>query len=125
MLNEYEIKFKKFDKKRSQDTQINELINDLKKIGIKVIDNGKFSNGYGEAICLILTQLLDKYLVNQNFIFKKPKFDTEDIIEDIKIENKRKGFSGKKSNANMTGNKYLLKMVYLLYLLRQTIIRLI
>ena len=108
MLNEYEIKFKKFDKKRSQDTQINELINDLKKIGIKVIDNGKFSNGYGEAICLILTQLLDKYLVNQNFIFKKPKFDTEEIIEDIKIEKKTKAFSGKKSNANMTGNNYLL-----------------
>lgn len=32
-------------------------------------------NGYGEGVCLIITQLLDKYLVNQNFIFKKPQLE--------------------------------------------------
>jgi hypothetical protein len=109
VLNEYEIKFKKFDKKKTLDAQINELTNDLKNVGIKIVENAKFSNGYGEAICLVLTQLLDKYLINQNFIFKKPKFDTkiqtEEILDDIKLETNRniRTFSGKKFNATMTG----------------------
>lgn len=48
------------------------MLNDLKAIGIKIIENSKYQNGYGEGVCLVLTQLLDKYLINQNFIFKKP-----------------------------------------------------
>ncbi len=73
------------------------------------MDNAKFANGYGEGICLILTQLLDKYLINQNFIFKKPKFDTkiqtEEIPEEIKVDSMKlkRTFSGKKFNATMTG----------------------
>ncbi len=72
------------------------------------MDNSKFINGYGEGICLILTQLLDKYLINQNFIFKKPKYDTkiqteEVVVEEIKVETNRR-FSGKKFNSTMTGN---------------------
>jgi Intra-flagellar transport protein 57 len=63
---------KKFDKKRSIEAQLSDLLNDLKQIGIKIIENSKYQNGYGEGVCLVLTQLLDKYLINQNFIFKKP-----------------------------------------------------
>jgi hypothetical protein len=32
-------------------------------------------------VCLILTQLLDKYLINQNFIFKKPKHNDDEKNE--------------------------------------------
>jgi len=70
-----EVKFKKFDKKRTIEAQLMDLINDLKAIGIKIIENSKYQNGYGEGVCLILTQLLDKYLINQNFIFNKPIFN--------------------------------------------------
>jgi len=71
-LNTVEIKLKKYDRKRQIEPQLLDLINDLKAIGIKIIENSKYQNGYGEGICLVLTQLLDKYLINQNFIFKKP-----------------------------------------------------
>jgi hypothetical protein len=76
---------------------MNELCGDLKQIGVKIMDNIKFNNGYGEGICLILTQLLDKYLINQNFIFNKPKFiepeyepvqnDFEEIILEDNLNN--------------------------------------
>jgi hypothetical protein len=105
LLNEFEIKFKRYDKKRTQEIQISELLNDLKSVGIKVVDNGKFTIGYGEGICLILTQLLDKYLINQNFIFKRPKYDTKvETVEEIKVENNnsKRTFSGKKFNSTMT-----------------------
>lgn len=51
-------------------------------MGVKVIETSKYQNGYGEGVCLILTQLLDKYLINQNFIFKKPKF-VEELVKEI------------------------------------------
>jgi hypothetical protein len=35
-------------------------------------------------VCLVLTQLCDKYLIKQNFIFKKPKFQDIQEIEKIK-----------------------------------------
>lgn len=74
-MNSVEIKLKKFDKKRQIEVQLHDLINDLKAIGIKIIENSKYQNGYGEGVCLVLTQLLDKYLINQNFIFKKPELN--------------------------------------------------
>lgn len=80
-----EIKYKKFDKKRTIEAQLMDLINDLKAIGIKIIENSKYQNGYGEGVCLVLTQLLDKYLINQNFIFNKPKFNSG--IEENKDHN--------------------------------------
>lgn len=81
-MQEYDIKFKKFDKKRTVEAQLSDLINDLKSIGVKIIDNSRYQNGYGEGVCLILTQLLDKYLINQNFVFSKPKL-IENKIEEI------------------------------------------
>jgi len=82
---EFEIKFKKFDKKRSVDGQLNDLLSELKQIGIKILENSKLNNGYGEGVCLILTQLLDKYLIIRNFIFKKAKLQEEEkiVLEDI------------------------------------------
>lgn len=73
LLEDFEIKFKRFDKKRTIETQLNELITELKQTGIKIVESSKYQKGYGEGICLILTQLLDKYLINQNFIFKRAK----------------------------------------------------
>jgi len=61
-------------------------LSDLKYLDIKIIENIKLSsilNGYGEGICLIITQLLDKYLVNQNFIFKKPNLDSKNKQQDL------------------------------------------
>ncbi len=82
-MQEYDIKFRKYDKKRTVEGQLSDLLNELKTLGIKIIDNSKFVNGYGEGICLIITQLLDKYLINQNFIFKKPKFIQSEPNEEI------------------------------------------
>ena len=39
LLQEYDIKFKKFDKKRTPEAQLNDLLNDLKQIGVKIIEN--------------------------------------------------------------------------------------
>ena len=51
---------------------------------IKVLFNSRFKYGYGDGVCLVLTQLCDKYLIKQNFIFKKPKFQDIQEIEKIK-----------------------------------------
>ena len=90
------MKFNQFDNKRTIEAQLHELLDDLKSIGIKIIENSKYQNGYGEGICLILTQLLDKYLINQNFIFRKPLLtsneeneenNNEEIMEDFQSVN--------------------------------------
>ena len=84
ILQEIDIKFKKYDKKKQQEVQIQELLNDLKNLQIKVLYNSRFKFGYGDGVCLVLTQLCDKYLIKQNFIFKKPKFQDIQEIEKIK-----------------------------------------
>ena len=84
ILQEIDIKFKKYDKKKPQENQIQELLNDLKNLQIKVLYNSRFKFGYGDGVCLVLTQLCDKYLIKQNFIFKKPKFQDIQEIEKIK-----------------------------------------
>lgn len=96
ILAEFDVKFKKYDKKRTAEGQLSDLITELKSIGIKIIENSKLQNGYGEGVCLVLTQLLDKYLINQNFIFKKPKLldqfdeyqgDFDDIVLEEYVSN--------------------------------------
>ena len=84
ILQEIDIKFKKYDKKKQQEIQKQELLNDLKNLQIKVLFNSRFKYGYGDGVCLVLTQLCDKYLIKQNFIFKKPKFQDIQEIEKIK-----------------------------------------
>ena len=84
ILQEIDIKFKKYDKINPQEVQIQELLNDLKNLQIKVLYNSRFKFGYGDGVCLVLTQLCDKYLIKQNFIFKKPKFQDIQEIEKIK-----------------------------------------
>ena len=84
ILQEIDLKFKKYDKKKPQDVQIQDLLNDLKNLQVKVLINSRFKYGYGDGVCLVLTQLCDKYLIKQNFIFKKPKFQDVQEIEKIK-----------------------------------------
>ena len=84
ILQEIDVKFKKYDKKKPQDAQIQELLNDLKNLQVKVLINSRFKYGYGDGVCLVLTQLCDKYLIKQNFIFKKPIFKDIQEIEKIK-----------------------------------------
>lgn len=113
---EYEIKYKKFDKKRPIDAQVNDLINELKLIGVKLIDNSKLNNGHGEGVCLVLTQLLDKYLINRNFIFKKPKLIEKDnhVQEEIPTEfeeviledNLNINYANKDSKNNLVHNAF-------------------
>ena len=107
ILQEIDIKFKKYDKKKSQDEQIQDLLNDLKNLQIKVLLNSRFKYGYGDGVCLVLTQLCDKYLIKQNFIFKKPKFQDvqeieriKDYNEDIPLEENIGTNIGFKSNTN-------------------------
>ena len=107
ILQEIDVKFKKYDKKKPQDAQIQELLNDLKNLQVKVLLNSRFKFGYGDGVCLILTQLCDKYLIKQNFIFKKPKFQDiqeiekiKDYPEDIPLEDNIDTNLGFKSNTN-------------------------
>ena len=107
ILQEIDVKFKKYDKKKPQDAQIQDLLNDLKNLQVKILINSRFKYGYGDGVCLILTQLCDKYLIKQNFIFKKPKFkDVQEIekikeySEDIPLEENIGTNIGFKSNTN-------------------------
>ena len=85
IIQELDIKIKKYDKKKSHENQMNELIDDLKSMDVKVLLNSRFKYGYGDGVCLVLTQLCDKYLIKQNYIFKKPKFkEGNQKIEQIK-----------------------------------------
>ena len=84
ILQEIDVKFKKYDKKKPQEPQIQDLLNDLKYLSVKVLINSRFKYGYGDGVCLVLTQLCDKYLIKQNFIFKKPKFKDIQEIQKIK-----------------------------------------
>ena len=84
ILQEIDVKFKKYDKKKPQEPQIQDLLNDLKNLSVKVLINSRFKYGYGDGVCLVLTQLCDKYLIKQNFIFKKPKFKDIQEIQKIK-----------------------------------------
>lgn len=109
-MNKTDIKFKKFEKKRTIESQVMDLINDLKAIGIKIIENSKYQNGYGEGVCLILTQLLDKYLINQNFIFKKPllnhgndKLEDQNNFEEVILEENNINYlNGKNGHSTYT-----------------------
>lgn len=60
--------------KLSIEELLKNLLEILKQLGIKVLDNAKLTNGFGEGVCLIITQLIDKILINQNFGFKQPNF---------------------------------------------------
>ena len=113
ILQEIDVKFKKYDKKKPQDVQIQDLINDLKNLQVKILLNSRFKYGYGDGVCLVLTQLCDKYLIKQNFIFKKPKFqDIQDIEkikeypEDIPLEENIGTNIGFKSNTNYNFNGF-------------------
>ena len=113
ILQEIDVKFKKYDKKKPQDAQIQELLNDLKNLQVKVLLNSRFKFGYGDGVCLVLTQLCDKYLIKQNFIFKKPKFkDVQEIEkikeypEDIPLEDNIGTNIGFKSNTNYNFNGF-------------------
>ena len=106
ILQEIDVKFKKYDKKKPQDVQIKDLLNDLKNLQVKVLLNSRFKYGYGDGVCIVLTQLCDKYLIKQNFIFKKPKFtdvneiEKKDYNEDILLEENIGTNIGFKSNTN-------------------------
>ena len=84
IINKYYFACNMYDKKKQQEIQMQELLNDLKNLQIKVLFNSRFKYGYGDGVCLVLTQLCDKYLIKQNFIFKKPKFQDIQEIEKIK-----------------------------------------
>ena len=88
-------------------------MNDLKNLQVKVLLNSRFKFGYGDGVCLVLTQLCDKYLIKQNFIFKKPKFkDIQEIEkikeypEDIPLEDNIGTNIGFKSNTNYNFNGF-------------------
>ena len=113
ILQEIDVKFKKYDKKKPQDVQMQELLNDLKNLQVKILINSRFKYGYGDGVCLVLTQLCDKYLIKQNYIFKKPKFkDVQEIQkiteyqDDILLEENIGTNIGFKSNTNYTLNGF-------------------
>ena len=88
-------------------------MSNLKNLQVKVLLNSRFKFGYGDGVCLVLTQLCDKYLIKQNFIFKKPKFkDVQEIEkikeypEDIPLEDNIGTNIGFKSNTNYNFNGF-------------------
>ena len=88
-LNDNKIEFKRYDKTLKLNEQLNELVQKLHNNKIKVVVNNRFKYGYGDSVCSVITQLCDKYLMNQNYIFKTPKFfkNKENKIEKIYDDN--------------------------------------
>lgn len=85
ILREFDLKIKRYDKKKTQDVQMADLLNDLKFFNIIETPNSQFKSGYGEKVCIVINKLCDNYLVKQNFIFKKPKFkEHSSKVETIK-----------------------------------------
>ncbi|MCQ2816851.1 MAG: protein kinase [archaeon] len=109
-LYKADIKFQRYNTGQSREEQMNNLISILKSMDVKVLQNSKFKYGYGEGVCLVLTQLCDKYLIKQNFIFKKPKFvgkekkiskeDSNKDFDRIMVEDKIGTQIGFKANTN-------------------------
>lgn len=56
-------------------------------MGIEVIDITKLPLGYGDDCIIILTQLLDRYLIDQNFTFHKPNFESLNKAYHIQSKN--------------------------------------
>lgn len=61
-----------FPRKKNYGEMMKDLTLAIKSMGIKIISTAKLHNGFGEGVCLVITQLLDRYLISQNYIFKKP-----------------------------------------------------
>lgn len=53
---------------------LNNLQEEFKLLKIEVIDLNKLTLGYGDNCIIILTQLLDRYLIDQNYTFVRPNF---------------------------------------------------
>jgi estrogen-related receptor beta like 1 len=114
-LTNSKIEFKQYDKTLKNEVQLNELVSKLQKNKIKVVVNNRFKYGYGDSVCSVITQLCDKYLMNQNYIFKTPKFNKnkenkviiENNFDDIILEDNINTNIGFKANTNYNfGNHF-------------------
>ena len=106
-LNKVEVVFSSA-KVKSEDL-LKKLLTQLKQLDIKIIDNSKLINGFGEAACLILTQLLDKYLISLNFSFSKPIFNNKkkkpiDLPINLEKDDRPKNSSSASNNTVKTNN---------------------
>ena len=93
-------------KRLNIDVYEKELVNELKSVKIKILDSAKLYNGFGEGVCLIVTQLLDKILISYNYIFYKPNL--KKLSKDnynIKINVYNKTLIKKPNTANLNRNK--------------------
>jgi len=72
-----------FDKNDSTTDAIRRLLNDIKVFGLKIpeaLNQSHLKNGYGESVCFIVNDLLNRELIRKDFKFEKP------VIEEIKEE---------------------------------------
>lgn len=90
-----ELNLRIFEKKRTVELMLTDLVSNLKSVGIKILESAKLSNGFGEGVCLIITQLLDKYLINQNYVFGIPAISNQ---PDLKRPKTKDHSTSKKGN---------------------------
>lgn len=102
MLGRIDVPNKIFEKKRNVDLMLNDLMASLKSIGIKILESAKLSNGFGEGVCLIITQLLDRYLITENYVFGKPVYDF--FLDNNRNSNKSKGQNKDNKNNGIYGD---------------------
>jgi len=90
----YKYQIKEFDKKKNPEVCSKDLFTDLKDL-IKLTDSlspTSVINGWGEGVCIVINDLLNKYLINEGFEFLNPKHDNEeqnqidDNLPDINVE---------------------------------------
>ena len=101
------------------------LINDIKIFGIRipeVFDTNQLKQGFGESVCFVINDLLNRELIRRDFKFMEPKVkDNEDMESgdaggaDSDDENERVVFKNinfrekdKKSAADGGGGEYVM-----------------
>lgn len=69
---------------------ISKLISEVRNANIDIPNENELWKGYGETCILVLTQILDKYLIQRNYIFENPVHRMRSVNE---CTNKKVDFS--------------------------------
>lgn len=78
---------KDFDKKKNVELYAKDLLSSLKEM-IKISDSivaNSIINGWGEGVCIIINDLLNKYLINEGFEFLNPDYREPQGAEEEKL----------------------------------------
>lgn len=72
--NEYNVQSIRLNDKEDYLVQLKKLVDSLKSLAIEAVDYNKLIKGFDDDCIIVITQLLDRYLIEQNFTFHKPNY---------------------------------------------------